>query len=53
MFTFVYKTGNFFVLVYCLFDFVEKPGLMDLGPDDVMMLPPPLFSLKDVPENIV
>ncbi|XP_052310512.1 uncharacterized protein LOC7465611 [Populus trichocarpa] len=31
----------------------KKPGLMDLGPDDVMMLPPPLFSLKDVPENIV
>ncbi|KAJ6690834.1 GENERAL TRANSCRIPTION FACTOR IIIC POLYPEPTIDE 5 [Salix koriyanagi] len=31
----------------------KKPGLMDLGPEDVMMLSPPLFSLKDVPENIV
>ncbi|KAF9663088.1 hypothetical protein SADUNF_Sadunf17G0002200 [Salix dunnii] len=33
--------------------FQKKPGLMDLGPEDVMMLSPPLFSLKDVPENIV
>jgi hypothetical protein len=24
-----------------------------MGPEDVMMLSPPLFSLKDVPENIV
>ncbi|KAJ6420407.1 hypothetical protein OIU84_027864 [Salix udensis] len=31
----------------------KKHGLMDLGPEDVMMLSPPLFSLKDVPENIV
>ncbi|XP_034899768.1 uncharacterized protein [Populus alba] len=33
--------------------FQKKPGLIDMGPEDVMMLSPPLFSLKDVPENIV
>ncbi|KAJ6865726.1 general transcription factor 3C polypeptide 5-like isoform X2 [Populus alba x Populus x berolinensis] len=33
--------------------FQKKHGLIDMGPEDVMMLSPPLFSLKDVPENIV
>ncbi|GMN36123.1 hypothetical protein TIFTF001_005773 [Ficus carica] len=31
----------------------EKDCLMDIGEDDVMMLVPPLFAPKDVPENIV
>lgn len=40
--------SKLFILV-----FVEKPGLIDMGPEDVMMLSPALFSLKDMPENIV
>lgn len=32
---------------------LEKNCLMDIGEDDVMMLVPPLFAPKDVPENIV
>ncbi|KAJ4715492.1 general transcription factor 3C polypeptide 5-like [Melia azedarach] len=31
----------------------EKGGLMDLEEDDVMMMLPPLFAPKDVPENLV
>ncbi|KAJ8755508.1 hypothetical protein K2173_019306 [Erythroxylum novogranatense] len=31
----------------------EKAGLMDLDKEDVMILLPPLFSLKDTPENLV
>ncbi|KAB1218180.1 General transcription factor 3C polypeptide 5 [Morella rubra] len=31
----------------------EKGGLMDVDQEDVMILLPPLFSLKDVPENLV
>ncbi|GMY16885.1 general transcription factor 3C polypeptide 5-like [Fagus crenata] len=30
-----------------------KGGLMDVDHEDVMILLPPLFSLKDVPENLV
>ncbi|GLT92811.1 hypothetical protein SLE2022_106270 [Rubroshorea leprosula] len=33
--------------------FFKKDGFMDMDEEDVMMLLPPLFSLKDVPENIV
>ncbi|KAH9669419.1 transcription factor IIIC subunit 5 [Citrus sinensis] len=31
----------------------EKGGLIDLDEDDVMMILPPLFAPKDVPENLV
>ncbi|KAJ7969113.1 general transcription factor 3C polypeptide 5-like [Quillaja saponaria] len=31
----------------------EKGGLMDVDQEDVMIIVPPLFSLKDVPENLV
>ncbi|KAI5671320.1 hypothetical protein M9H77_11684 [Catharanthus roseus] len=31
----------------------EKGGLMDVDQEDLMILLPPLFSLKDVPERIV
>ncbi|XP_062170163.1 uncharacterized protein LOC133875905 [Alnus glutinosa] len=31
----------------------EKGGLMDVDQEDVMILLPPLFSPKDVPENLV
>nr|XP_016436708.1 PREDICTED: general transcription factor 3C polypeptide 5-like isoform X2 [Nicotiana tabacum] len=31
----------------------EKGGLMDVDQEDLMILLPPLFSLKDMPENIV
>ncbi|CDP09559.1 unnamed protein product [Coffea canephora] len=34
-------------------EFVEKGGLMDVDQDDLMILVPPLFSLKDRPEKIV
>ncbi|KAG6732938.1 hypothetical protein I3843_01G194500 [Carya illinoinensis] len=30
----------------------EKGGLMDVDQEDVMILLPPLFSLKDMPENL-
>ncbi|CAN1130711.1 General transcription factor 3C polypeptide 5 [Linum perenne] len=31
----------------------ETAGLMDLDQEDVMILPPPVFSAKDTPSNIV
>uniref|UniRef100_A0A2P2LEA2 General transcription factor 3C polypeptide 5-like n=1 Tax=Rhizophora mucronata TaxID=61149 RepID=A0A2P2LEA2_RHIMU len=31
----------------------ERAGLMDLDQDDLMILVPPLFSLKDIPENLL
>lgn len=31
----------------------EKGGLIDLDEDDVMMILPPLFAPKDIPENLV
>lgn len=32
---------------------VGKGGLIDLDKEDVMMLLPPFFAPKDVPENLV
>ncbi|KAI7980456.1 hypothetical protein LOK49_Contig145G00004 [Camellia lanceoleosa] len=32
---------------------VEKCGLMDVDQKDLMILVPPLFSIKDVPEKVV
>lgn len=36
-----------------LSDFIEKGGLMDVDQEDLMILVPPLFSIKDVPEKVV
>ncbi|XP_077238387.1 uncharacterized protein LOC143879737 [Tasmannia lanceolata] len=33
--------------------YFEKGGLMDIDQEDLMMLVPPLFSPKDIPENLV
>jgi hypothetical protein len=35
------------------FCFAEKGGLMDMEQEELMMLVPPLFSLKDIPEETV
>ncbi|KAK6126989.1 hypothetical protein DH2020_039269 [Rehmannia glutinosa] len=35
------------------YHFNEKGGLMDVDQDDLMILVPPLFSTKDLPERIV
>lgn len=32
---------------------VEKGGLMDVDQEDLMILLPPLFASKDMPDNIV
>lgn len=31
----------------------EKGGLMDVDQEDVMIITPPLFSPKDVPDSVV
>ena len=37
-------------LVGCCF--VDKAGLIDLDQEDLMILLPPLFTLKDAPVNL-
>lgn len=47
---------NVFLVVIIAVDIIlvlEKNCFLDIGEDDVMMLVPPLFAPKDVPENIV
>ncbi|MFQ6626297.1 hypothetical protein Gotur_005455 [Gossypium turneri] len=41
---------SLFTFVNCL---TEKGGFMDVDQEDVMMILPPLFSPKDMPENVV
>lgn len=45
----------FFYIYFCSFFFTstEKGGLMDIDQEDLMFLVPPLFTSKDMPENLV
>lgn len=44
-----------YIIEKCNFlcNFVEKHGLIDADQEDLMILLPPLFSLKNIPENVV
>lgn len=42
-----------FLLLLLLLLFIEKGGLIDGDKEDVMILVPPIFAPKDVPENLV
>ena len=40
-------------VIFWLCTVTEKGGLMDVDQEDVMIIMPPLFSPKDVPDNVV
>jgi len=39
--------------VVCVVSVIDKGGFMDPDHEDVMIIVPPIFSPKDVPENLV
>lgn len=46
----------FFYIYFCYYYYFtssEKGGLMDIDQEDLMFLVPPLFTSKDMPENLV
>lgn len=40
------------MIMYLLCALSEKGGLMDVDQEDVMIILPPLFAPKDMPENL-
>lgn len=41
------------ISISCLCNSAEKRGLIDADQEDLMILLPPVFSLKNIPENVV
>lgn len=45
--------SDFYIYFYFFNPCTEKGGLMDIDKEDLMFLVPPLFTSKDIPENLV